>query len=337
MAIFPIFIPHAGCPHTCIYCAQERSTGYSGLPDASWVAEYLDIHLPVSGKGEIAFYGGTFTMLSVSQQELYLDVARKYIASGRASEIRISTRPDALGKETLVRLRTAGVRTIEIGCQSFINSVLEQAGRGHDAGDNSLAVKNSQQAGFKVGIQLMPGLPGGDVKEAMFSLTRAMELSPSFLRIYPAIVIKGTALAAFWESGDYLPWSLEKAVDICADMLLMCTQKGVTVARLGLQYDQALEDNYLAGPFHPAFGQLVRSRIWRRALSRAGSEQQTILVHPDDYSDVVGHKAENRTWLKNRFPGLSVLSHKSVPRGVMRSHNMNRPVTDVICPGGHCE
>ena len=336
MAIYPIFIPHAGCPHTCIYCAQDRSTGYSGLPDASWVAEHLDSHLPVSGNGEIAFYGGTFTMLSVTQQEQYLNVARQFIASGRASEIRISTRPDALVKETLMRLRKSGVRTIEIGCQSFTTSVLEQAGRGHDAVANSLAVKRSQQAGFKVGIQLMPGLPGGDVKEAMFSLKRAMELSPSFLRIYPAIVIKGTALAALWESGDYHPWSLETAVDICADMLLMCTLQKVTVARLGLQHDQALEDNYLAGPFHPAFGQLVRSRIWRRALSRVGPEQQTILVHPDDYSDVVGHKAENRTWLQNSFPELSVLGDKSVPRGMMRSHTMDRTVTDVICPGGNC-
>ena len=336
MAIYPIFIPHAGCPHTCIYCAQDRSTGYSGPPDANWVAEHLDVHLPVSGKGEIAFYGGTFTMLSVAQQDRYLDVAHQYIASGRASEIRISTRPDALGKDTLVRLRTAGVRTIEIGCQSFINSILEQAGRGHDADANSLAVKHSQQAGFKVGIQLMPGLPGGGIKEAIFSLKRALELSPTFLRIYPAIIIKGTPMATLWESGHYLPWSIETAVDVCADMLLMCSLQGATVARVGLQHDQVLEDNYLAGPFHPAFGQLVRSRIWRRALSRAGSAQQTIFVHPDDYSDVVGHKAENRIWLKNRFPGLSVLGDKSVPRGMMRSHAMDRSLTDVICPGGHC-
>jgi len=332
--IYPIFIPHAGCPHRCLFCAQDRTASQLDVPDAGAVVRQLDDMLPDQGIGEIAFYGGTFSLLPIRQQQLYLAAAGQFIATGRVSGIRISTRPDALDEACLGPLQAGGVQTIEIGCQSFSDVVLMQAGRGHGAAESIAAVRRCRAAGFNVGVQLMPGLPGGNVEEAMSSLRQALELKPDFLRIYPTVVIAGTALAELWHAGDYQPWSLDRAVELCADMLLLCRQSDVPVIRLGLQQDSTLERNLLAGPFHPAFGQLVRSRIWRRALVRAGAQGRQVTVHPDDLSDVLGHRGENRVWLRNICPDFSLQVDAAVARGSLLFRNQNLTLAELTCVGG---
>jgi len=339
--IYPVFIPHAGCPHRCLFCAQDRSTSPSvvpevtAVPDVNTVYNWLDSALPLlkdmprheaiplQDGSEIAFYGGTFSLLPLSQQAQYLETARHFITCGRVAGVRISTRPDALDDECISRLIACGVTTIEIGCQSFDNSVLAAAGRGHTVADNSSAIQRCQNAGLQVGAQLMPGLPGGDDDEALMSLQQALELKPSFVRIYPTVVIAGTGLAELWASGGYKSWTLDEAVDVCADMLHLCRRVDIPIIRLGLHGDPQLEKNLLAGPYHPAFGQLVRSRLWRRALFKTcpNNEQLTIDhvgVNPDDLSDVLGHRGENRQWLKTTRPLLRVMADKAVERGFLR-------------------
>jgi len=327
--IFPIFIPHAGCPHRCLFCAQDRSTSASKVPDADTVTVHLDRILPRDGDGEIAFYGGTFTLLPQECQHDFLTAAGRFVAAGRVAGIRISTRPDALDRCIVAGLASRGVTTVEIGCQSFSSRVLDAAGRGHAVADNIRAVNVCLEAGLRVGVQLMPGLPGGDDAEAMASLRQALALGPSFLRIYPTVVLEGTRLAQLWRSGSYRPWLLDEAVDLCANMLTLCRQAGVPVVRLGLQQDPQLESNLLAGPFHPAFGQLVRSRLWRRVLGRIEEGHARVSVHPDDLSDVIGHRNENRIWLAGFRPKLQVTTDGAVARGSLRAYG-NEPIAAEI-------
>ncbi len=370
MRIYPIFIPHAGCPHRCLFCAQDRSAGQSVFPDVTvspdvtvvpdvkTVDSWLDNALPLQSAmslqsdSEIAFYGGTFSQLPLTQQTHYLKTAGRFVACGRVSGIRISTRPDALDDKCLVRLKARGVTTIEIGCQSFDNSVLEASGRGHTASDNVSAIQRCLKAGFQVGAQLMPGLPGGNAEEALMSLRQALELKPSFVRIYPTVVIDGTGLADLWGSGDYAPWTLDEAVDICADMLHLCRRVNIPVVRLGLHGDPKLEENLLAGPYHPAFGQLVRSRLWRRALLHASSYSDqsgpssdqpglnsdqpsvnNIRVNTGDLSDVLGHRGENREWFKTTRPELCVMADSAVERGFLRISGRDLPLIDLSVRG----
>lgn len=334
MKIYPVFISHAGCPHRCLFCAQDRSTGQSAVPDVRSVDEYLKRILPPCGDGEIAFYGGTFSLLPVPLQDLLLASAGRHVAAAQANGIRISTRPDALEERCIARLRDSGVTTIEIGCQSFNAEVLKAAGRGHTAAENITAVRNCLNAGLQVGAQLMPGLPGGDAEEALQSLRQALALEPSFVRIYPTVVIAGTALADLWTSGFYRPWTLDEAVDVCADMLLDCRRADVPVIRLGLQHDAVLVDNLLAGPYHTAFGQLVRSRLWRRALLQAGTYGKQFHVNPDDLSDVLGHRGENRDWLKSADPAACVKADKGVGRGFLRMSGRDMSLIDLTALGG---
>ncbi len=344
MRIYPVFIPHAGCPHRCLFCAQDRSTSPSVVPevtvvpDVNTVYNWLESALPLlndmplqeaKDDSEIAFYGGTFSLLPLTQQADYLKTAGHFVACKRVSGIRISTRPDALDDECISRLKACGVTTIEIGCQSFDDSVLAAAGRGHAAADNVSAIQRCQSAGFQVGAQLMPGLPGGDADEALISLRQALELKPSFVRIYPTVVIAGTELADLWKSGGYKPWTLDEAVDVCADMLHLCRRVDIPVVRLGLHGDPQLEKNLLAGPYHPAFGQLVRSRLWRRALLQACSKTEQLSVNPKDLSDVLGHRGENREWLKTTSPSLRVMADKAVKRGFLRVNGRDLGLIDL--------
>lgn len=335
MRIYPVFIPHAGCPHRCLFCAQDRSNSHASVPSAEIVRQWLESVLPEQGDGEIAFYGGTFTSLPQEQQDLYLQAAAGCLDSGRAAGIRLSTRPDALEMRTLERLRGAGVTTIELGCQSFDDTVLEASGRGHTAVDNLRSVQACKDAGFQVGVQLMPGLPGGDGAEAMRSLQQAIELKPSFLRIYPTVVIEGTELAELWKAGNFTPWSLEQAVEICTDMLRLCREHALPIIRLGLQNDPQLAENFLAGPYHPAFGQLVRSRLWRRALGRAVKHGSQFAVNPSDLSDALGHRCENREWLKLSNPDTMITADKNVAKETLRMSGVDWKLFDLNLQGGH--
>lgn len=330
MKIFPVFIPHAGCPHRCLFCAQDRTTGRSVAPSPAEVCAWLEKVLPQEGEGEVAFYGGTFTLLPQAVQTAYLAVAGRQVAAGRVAGIRLSTRPDALAESTVAGLVDAGVTTVEIGCQSFAPRVLAASERGHTAEEIAPAVRRCRAAGLAVGVQLLPGLPEGDAAEALESLQRALDLNPDFLRIYPAVVLAGSGLAELWRRGGYRPWSLEEAVEVCADLLRECQAAGVKVIRLGLQQDELLQASVLAGPHHPAFGQLVKSRLWRRALAAADGD---CWVNPDDLSDAVGHRRENRLWLSQRQPGFRLLADTALARGQLRTAHKVAPMIEFAAGG----
>ena len=333
MRLYPFFIPHAGCPHRCRFCQQQRTSGQGRAPTPLEVARTLEDILPERGGGEVAFYGGTFTLLPEEDQQAYLGAVAPFIRKGRVDGIRVSTRPDALSRHNVELLRLAGVLTVEIGCQSFSSDVLRHSDRGHGSREIGEAVGRLRTAGLAVGLQLMPGLPGGSREEALDSLERALTLQPDFLRIYPTVVLRGTTLETDFNAGAYQPQSLEEAVDLCAEMLWRCRHNATPVIRLGLQGTPELEGGQalVAGPWHPAFGQLVRSRLWRRGLER-GSEAagcRVVEVHPSDFSDARGHGRFNLEYLRQRFGEFIISSNRLVPREHMAFGGQCFTLTDL--------
>ncbi len=318
MKIYPFFIPHAGCPHFCRFCQQQRLSGRDQAPPPQQVAEDLSRLLPKRGQGEVAFYGGSFTLLKPFLQRQYLQKVSPFIDAGQVAGVRISTRPDAVDEEKLALLREGGVTTVELGCQSFSEPVLAKAGRGHGAQEAALAVKLLRAKSFQVGVQLMPGLPGAGAEEALQSLGKALELKPDFIRIYPTVVLQGTLLAEDFRQGRYTPLSLEEVIELCAEMLWHCRQAAVPVIRLGLQATPALDSGQglVAGPYHPAFGAMVRARLWRRALASVmnGRQVQEVQVHPADLSDVLGQRRTNLEYFAERGQPLVLRSDETIAR-----------------------
>jgi len=105
---------------------------------------------------------------------------------------------------------------------------------------------------------------------------------------------------------------------VCAEMLLRCRRRDTPVIRLGLQGSARLEGgSVLAGPYHPAFGQLVASRLWLRALLAAYKYSGTpnLSVHPHDLADARGHRNFNLLRLKQFISAkITLCAAVSLPR-----------------------
>lgn len=300
--IVPFFIPHAGCPNDCSFCNQKVIAGeVSGLPTTEQISDTVNKWMNRSpGRPvEVAFYGGSFTMLPMETQKQLFDAVKPLVNSHIVNSLRLSTRPDALSDDTLLFLKENYVKTVEIGVQSLDDNVLALAGRGHTSADSLDAIRRTSAAGFVTGAQLMPCLPGDTPEKSIASVNGVIGAGAGLLRIYPAIVLSGTIMAELYRNGEWQPASIDEAVKVCARMHNIATSRGVAVIRTGLQSDEGLVsgDTILAGPWHPAFGQLVRGELYfaliRKLAAGAISSVSGIYCHPKMLSDVSGHSGRN--------------------------------------------
>lgn len=315
--IIPFFIPHAGCPFTCVFCNQWKISGQEESIKPEEIDRYVEAYLQKSSSWserycEIAFYGGSFTALPLDVQIGFLEAAAEQKKKGRIKGIRLSTRPDFIDRQILERLMSYGVTTVELGVQSLVDEVLTKSCRGHSVADTDRALKLLRDYPFQVGYQLMLGLPGDSFVFARLTAERTVAAQPDVVRIYPTLVLKGTELARWYDEGKYTPWSLQNAVEMAAYWLGVFSLYQIPVIRLGLHASEnlSLEKDLVAGPYHPAFGELVESRLMleqiKQGLAKLGikagiGEELTLSFSPRDYSKVVGQKRSNLLFLQEKY------------------------------------
>ena len=317
--IIPIFVPHLGCPNDCIFCNQKSISGQKKEMTKEKAKEIIDNYLKSIEKEreniqiEIAFFGGSFTAIKEEKQEELLKVAYEYVKSKDVDSIRISTRPDAINKEILKRLKKYGVKTIELGVQSANNYILNRINRGHTFEDVKKASKMIRWYGFKLGHQMMVGLPESTRLDEINTAKQLIKLKPKMVRIYPTLVIKNTKLEKEYEEGKYKPLSVVQTVEVCKDLVRMFTDKKIDVIRIGLQTTDEISEpgsrnsEVLAGPFHPALRQLVESAMWYDAIVgkikklNVKVKEVEVTVNPIDANNVIGHKKENVLKLKDTY------------------------------------
>ncbi len=308
--IIPVFVPHLGCPNNCVFCNQRRISGESVPATAESVQKAVlegIAKIPENSNIQLAFYGGSFTAIPVEKQNELLDAALPFLRDGKISSLRLSTRPDAIDEETLGRLKTCGVRTIELGAQSMCDEVLKLSGRGHTAEQTKRAACLIKEYGFELILQMMTGLPG-DTKERTLETARSLiALHPDGVRIYPAVIIENTPLCDMWHAHSYKEHTVEEAVDYCAAVLPLFEQAEIPVIRLGLNPTEDLSGGAaVAGAYHPALGELVRSRLLldraRMLLSKNFHGENVVLyVNPSDVSAMIGQKRSNIDTLRKEF------------------------------------
>jgi len=310
--IIPVFIPHYGCRHECIFCNQRKITGMNAPVTAEQVDTIIIEHLNrinLPRRIEVAFYGGSFTALSPDQQRKLLIPASNALWNKHIHAIRVSTRPDCINTETVQNLKKYGVSTIELGVQSLDNRVLEAAGRGHTSDDVVKAVNILKSQNINCGIQLMPGLPLENLISLLNTAVRVAKLEPDFVRIYPTIVIANTKLAELYDKGAYSPLTMAQAIRYAAYLKLFFERHAIPVIRTGLQATEELANTeiVLAGPYHPAFGEMVDMFLFyimaAHCFEQIDCQGQNIVIHhhPRDTSKLRGHKNSNITNWRDRY------------------------------------
>ena len=312
--IIPVFIPHAGCPHRCVFCNQTTIAGQSDplAPRAieAHIEQFLTYRQAKRRTTQISFYGGNFLGLPSKTCQDLLKIAEGFVREGSVDTIRFSTRPDTVTPDRIKILDSFHVATIELGVQSMDDKVLQAAGRGHTAADTSLAVQRLKAVGLEVGLQMMIGLPGDTPAKALASAQEIADLEPDFVRIYPTLVLENSRLARWYRENRYQPLDLEAAVHLTARLYRLFRRNKIPVVRMGLQASKELdlEGQVLAGPYHPAFGHLVYARVFRdkvvtllKSQDMSGLKALRIRTHPYNISRVRGLKNQNLAFLQAHF------------------------------------
>lgn len=320
-----LFVPHQGCPHQCSFCNQKTISGTVKELTPQEVRETL---LKAVSHGvnpvntEIAFFGGSFTAVERSYMISLLRETKPFTEDGKFCGIRVSTRPDAIDEEVLEILNEYGVTSIELGAQSTDSQVLLLNHRGHTRDDIIRASRLIKEKGFSLGLQMMTGLLGDTPEKSLGTAEDIINLKPDTVRIYPTIVLEGTYLGELYKKGEYKPQTLEEATELCAVLLKRFYDEKITVIRLGLHSGGNVEDGYIAGPYHPAFGELCESKIYLEKAIKILSEkypeknnnQITLWVNPSEISKMIGQKGSNKAYLKKAGWNVSVKGTESLEK-----------------------
>jgi len=300
-ANIPVFVPHAGCPNTCIFCDQRTISGSLTLPNPSQVTEFcmqaLEGLPQTTHKAEIAFFGGSFTAIDRDYMVQLLEAVQPCRCHPKMGGIRLSTRPDAVDREVLQLLKDYGAVAVELGVQSLNDTVLAMNRRGHTAEHTRMASALIKEAGLELGHQVMLGMYGDTQQDFCATVESSIGMQPDTVRIYPVAVLKNTALCRLWQQGSYIPPTLEQAVEMGAWALQRYHTAGVKVIRMGLHDSPDTQKNCVAGNYHPAFRELCEGRIMLRSaleqLSERPAGTYTLTVARGATSKMVGQHRSN--------------------------------------------
>lgn len=309
-----IFVPHIGCTHQCSFCNQYAITAEIGAPhraevDAAVLAAQQGRRYDPKNT-ELAFFGGSFTAIDPGYMKELLQAAQYHLKNGSIAGIRVSTRPDAVSPQILQLLKDSGVTAVELGCQSMRDAVLQKNFRGHTAQDVENACHLIRAFGFSLGLQMMLGLYGDDSAGAIETAQKVVALRPDTVRIYPTLVLKGTRLYRLMQQGKYQPMQLEQAVALTARLLEIFESSNIRVIRVGLHTVE--RESFVAGPWHPAFGELCAARMLRNKLQCQLQQKQIlpgavqVTVPVGFLSKMLGQHKENIEFFRKMGYNVSV-------------------------------
>lgn len=300
--IIPVFLPHLGCRDRCIYCDQNIITDIRGDDLKNRIARALEKH---RGPFEVGLYGGN--IFNIIPEELYRLFSFFESYRGSITNFAISTKPVPLDDEVISILKENKVTTIELGIPSFNNTILETLKRKHTREDLYKAFQRLTYDGFRVALQVMVGLPHETMADIRETVDYIISLRPSFIRIYPLAFIRGTPLADMFRDESFTPIPFEDAVYRAMFIYISALRHNIKTVKMGLTDNEVIKERIVGGYYHPAFGFLVKSEAFFRALSAKIAEsglsgEITVYLNDRDTSHLLGHKRINIS----RFHGAGI-------------------------------
>ncbi len=317
----PVFVPELACPNRCVFCNQQKISGHISIPTEPEIHQQINQYLESFTEGahiELGFFGGSFSGIPAEEQIRFLKIAQPYLEKGAIHGLRISTRPDYISEQQLNLLKKYNVSTIELGTQSLAEDVLLLSKRGHTIADVDRAASLIKAYGFSLGLQMMTGLPGDTLEKTLYTARRIVELGADNTRIYPTLVIKNTELEELYSSGLYTPLTIEQAVDRVKQLIPIFEAAGITIIRIGLHPSEGLLNgtDLVAGPFHPAFREMVESALWSdifKPLYNLESDINIEISTPTHQRTMaIGYQAANKKQLETKFRRVRFTANESL-------------------------
>lgn len=215
-----LYIHFPWCVRKCPYCDfNSHETGNSPFPEADYIDALirdLEFELPhLQGRPVMSIFlgGGTPSLLSAPGAERLLATLRSRLTIHTAIEITLEANPGAADQERFNRYRAIGVNRLSLGIQSFADDKLQRLGRIHNREDALSAVAMARGAGFdNVNLDLMYGLPGQTLEQAVSDLRLAIAQKPNHISWYQLTIEPNTL---FYKKRPALPaedliWAMQQ-------------------------------------------------------------------------------------------------------------------------------
>jgi oxygen-independent coproporphyrinogen-3 oxidase len=211
-----LYIHIPWCVQKCPYCDFNSHEARERIPEDEYVAALitdLESALPlIWGRrvSTIFIGGGTPSLLSGQALDTLLTAIRSRVVLLPDAEITLEANPGTAEAERFAAYREAGVNRLSLGIQSFNPRHLKALGRIHDEREAQTAIELAARHFERFNLDLMYGLPGQTMAEAMADLETAIAFAPRHLSCYQLTLEPNTRFAA---EPPLLPES-----DLCADM-----------------------------------------------------------------------------------------------------------------------
>jgi elongator complex protein 3 len=376
VAVVSVLTKPYPCPGKCIFCPTEKGLPKSylkGEPAAEralklkfnpyWQVkkriESLEKQGHPTDKIELRIIGATFSVYPKNYKIWFF--TNLFSAANRRNEIKkadirtfnkekkinektknrivgisVETRPDFINENEVLFMRKLGTTMVELGVQSVSEKILKRSNRGHGLEEIILATKLLKDAGFKVMYQIMPNLPGSDLKQDFLTFKEIISnenYKPDWLKIYPCLVCKGSELYKIWKKGNYKSYSDKNLIELLIKVKT-ALPRWIRLARLFRDIPaQKIESGSKISNLREVIQKEMKKRnlncncIRCREIKENFSPNEKISLFRENYRASEGKEIflsfENRTrtklfaflrlrWSKNNF--ISVLNDSSVIR-----------------------
>lgn len=204
------------CVQKCPYCDFNSHEARGEIPEADYISALiadLESSLPlIWGRtvSSIFFGGGTPSLLSGAGLDRLLTAIRTLLPLLPDAEVTLEANPGTVESAKFAAFRAAGINRLSLGIQSFNPAHLKALGRIHDGEDARRAIEIATAHFDNFNLDLMYGLPGQTLEEALSDVETALAFAPTHLSCYQLTLEPNTAFAA---APPVLP-----DPDRCADM-----------------------------------------------------------------------------------------------------------------------
>jgi elongator complex protein 3 len=162
-------------------------------------------------------------------EEVEFSYLEDVIAENEVGDVRnvattFETKPDWCDPEQIDRMLDLGGTKVEVGVQTTFERINREMHRGHGTQHSIDANRRLRDAGFKVGFHMMPGQPGMSTEMCLEDFRRIFEETewrPDFLKIYPTLVVEGTAVYDWWHNDEFEPLDNDEAAELVAEIKSM--------------------------------------------------------------------------------------------------------------------